>query len=125
MLGLHPEDGQSGTRSGTMTSRVRTPLDTFVDRTGGLYTMPAVAVEVLALADDPRADAAQLKACIERDPALAAKLLRVVNSSMYSPARPVVDLSQAVALLGVKAVKLLALGFTLPERMFDERASTA
>ena len=89
----------------------------------GLYTMPTVAVEVLALADDPQADAARLKACIERDPALAAKLLRVVNSSMYSPARPVADLSQAVALLGVKAVKLLALGFTLPERMFDEQTS--
>lgn len=108
-----------------MAAKKQTALETFVEQTRGLYTMPAVAVEVLALADDPRADAGELKTCIERDPALAAKLLRVVNSSMFSPARPVADLTQAVALLGVKAVKLLALGFTLPERMFDEQTSSA
>lgn len=108
-----------------MTLQAKTPLEAFLDRARPLYTMPAVAVEVLAVVDDPRTDAARLKACIERDPALTAKLLRVVNSSLYSPARPVADLSQAVTLIGVRAVKLLALGFCLPERMFGEKASQA
>jgi len=106
-------------------SRGDHPLERFLSRTGPLYTVPAVALEVTALADDPRADAAALRACIERDAALTAKMLRVVNSSLYAPARKVADLTQAVALLGVKAVKLLALGFCLPDRMFDARASSA
>jgi len=106
-------------------SRGDNPLERFLSRTGPLYTVPAVALEVTALADDPRADAAALRACIERDAALTAKMLRVVNSSLYAPARKVADLTQAVALLGVKAVKLLALGFCLPDRMFDARASSA
>jgi len=103
----------------------KSALDSFLQRVRPLYTMPAVALDVLALADDPRIDATRLKSCIERDPALTAKLLRVVNSSLFSPARPVADLSQAVSLLGLRAVKLLALGFCLPERMFAAQASQA
>lgn len=108
-----------------MTSTGRTTLDLFLERSRPLYTMPAVAAEVLALVDDVRTDATRLKNCIERDPALTTKLLRVVNSSLFSPARTVADLSQAVSLLGLRAVKLLALGFCLPERMFAAEASQA
>lgn len=108
-----------------MHSSANRTLEAFLERARPLYTMPAVALEVLGLVDDARTDATRLKACIERDPALAAKLLRVVNSSLFSPARPVADLSQAVALLGLRAVKLLALGFCLPERMFAAKASQA
>lgn len=99
-------------------TRRETQLNTFVRQARDLYSLPAVAVEVLALADDSQADAGKLKALIERDPALSAKLLRVVNSSLFGLARPVADLHQAIALLGVKALKLLVLGFSLPERMF-------
>lgn len=105
-----------------MTFHGDTALDAFVRQARPLYTMPAVALEVLRLADDPRTDAARLKACIERDPALTAKLLRIVNSSLFGPARAVTDLAQAVTLLGVKPLKLLVLGFCLPERLFHDRA---
>jgi HD-like signal output (HDOD) protein/GGDEF domain-containing protein len=87
--------------------------------------MPAVAVEVLTLVDDPRSDAGQLKACVERDPALTSKLLRVVNSSLFGLSRKVSDLNQAVALLGAKSLKLLALGFCLPDRLFAAKGSEA
>lgn len=100
-------------------------LDQFVGRSRRLYSMPAVAVEVLSLADDPLVDAPRLKRCIERDPALAAKLLRVVNGSFFGLARQVTDLNQAIALLGVKALKLLVLGFSLPDRLFAAKGSDA
>lgn len=85
--------------------------------------MPAVAIDVLMLADDPSADAGRLRQCIERDPALAAKLLRVVNSSLFGLGRPVTDLTQAVAMLGVKSLKLLVLGFSLPDRLFAAKGT--
>ena len=83
-----------------------------------LYTLPAVAIEVLELANGPQVDTARLKACIECDPALTTKLLRVVNSSLFGLSRRVSDLNQALAVLGTKPLKMLVLGFGLPEPLF-------
>jgi HD-like signal output (HDOD) protein/GGDEF domain-containing protein len=94
-------------------------LQRFVDRAGSLYSLPAVAMEVLELTSQPGVDARALKECVERDPALTGKLLRVVNSPMFGLTREVCDLNQALALLGVKPLKLLALGFSLPKGLFS------
>ncbi|QDT01452.1 HDOD domain-containing protein [Adhaeretor mobilis] len=94
------------------------PLATLVRRSSSLYTLPAVAAEVLRLTECPQVDAQALKECIERDPALTAKVLRVVNSSLFGLSSGVSDLNQAVAMLGVKPLKLLVLGFSLPENLF-------
>ncbi|MCC6492500.1 MAG: HDOD domain-containing protein, partial [Pirellulales bacterium] len=93
-------------------------IDLIIRRAGSLYTLPAVAVDVLQLTDSPKVDVRALKACIERDPALTVKILRVVNSSIFGLPREVSDLNQALALLGIKPLKLLALGFSLPESLF-------
>jgi HD-like signal output (HDOD) protein/GGDEF domain-containing protein len=95
------------------------PLEHLVDKAGQLYSLPAVAMEVLELTDSPTVDVPGLKACIENDPALTTKVLRVVNSSLFGLSREVCDLSQALSLLGTKPLKLLVLGFSLPERLFD------
>ncbi|HVX12268.1 MAG TPA: HDOD domain-containing protein [Pirellulales bacterium] len=87
-----------------------------------LYTLPAVALEVLELANSPQVDTARVKACIERDPALTAKLLRVVNSSLFGLTRRVSSLNQALAVLGTKPLKMLVLGFGLPEPLFSGQA---
>lgn len=86
---------------------------------GQLYSLPAVALKVLELVERPDVDAAVLRECIEKDPALAAKILRVVNSSLFGPAQPIADLGQALAFLGAKPLKLLVLGFSLPSKMFQ------
>lgn len=90
----------------------------FVERTGQLYSLPAVAAEVLRLTSEPQIDPRQLRQCIETDPALAARLLRVVNSSLFGPTRPVTDLNQALTLLGIRPLKMLVLGFSLPKELF-------
>jgi HD-like signal output (HDOD) protein/GGDEF domain-containing protein len=77
-----------------------------------------VAVRVLALTDSPTIDARALKECIENDPALTSKILRVVNSSLFGLSREVTDLTQAIGLLGINPLKLLVLGFSLPDRLF-------
>jgi HD-like signal output (HDOD) protein len=97
-------------------------IDQIVSRAGRLYSLPAVAVEVLKLTEQEKVDVRAIKNCIERDPALTAKILRVVNSSVFGLPREVGDLNQALALLGIKPLKLLALGFSLPENLFLEAA---
>jgi HD-like signal output (HDOD) protein/GGDEF domain-containing protein len=95
------------------------PLSTFLARAKELYTLPAAALKVLELTASPQVDVRALKNCIETDPTLTAKLLRVVNSSLFGLSRQVSDLNQALALLGVKPLKLLVLGFSLPKALFE------
>ena len=92
-------------------------LDRFVARIGQLYSLPAVAVKLLELTAQPQVDLRALKACIENDPALVTKVLRVVNSSLFALTCEVRDLNQALALLGIKPLKLLVLGFSMSETL--------
>lgn len=94
-------------------------LTELVAKADRLYTLPAVAAEVLELCRHPRVDCRALKRSIERDPALTARLLKTVNSSLFGVRKPVTDLNQALGLLGTKALKMLVLSFSLPDELFD------
>jgi len=93
------------------------PLDRFAQQADQLYSLPAVALEVVRLAGQPQVDPRQLKLVLESDPALAARILKVVNSSLFGLSRQVSDLQQALALLGLKPLKALLLGFSLPPNL--------
>ena len=98
-------------------------LETITKRASGLYSLPEVAVQVLKLTENKKVDTRALKECIERDPALVVKVLKVVNSSLFGLQSEVVDLNQALALLGSNTLKLLVLGFSLPDALFAEVAA--
>jgi diguanylate cyclase (GGDEF)-like protein len=97
-------------------------LDAIIRRAHQLYSLPAVAVEVLELTAGATVDARALKLCLEKDPALTSKVLRVVNSSLFGLSGHVADLNQALALLGTKPLKMLVLGFSLPQQLFTNLA---
>lgn len=90
----------------------------FIRRSERLYSLPAVAMEVIQLTAEARVDTRALKQCLERDPALTARILRVVNSSLFAPSRQICDLTQALGLLGTRPLKMLVLGFSLPKELF-------
>ena len=92
------------------------PLLANADR---LYSLPGVAMEVLQLTSQPYLDTRALKNCLENDPALAARILKVVNSSIFGLPRKVSDLTQALGLLGIKPLKMLVLGFSLPKQLWE------
>ncbi len=93
-------------------------LEPIVARARHLYSLPRVASQVLELTAEPDIDVAALKACIENDPALTVKILKVVNSSLFGFSGEIGDLGQALALIGIKPLKLLVLGFSLPDELF-------
>lgn len=95
-------------------------LDQLASRAGSLYSLPAVALEILQLTNSPKVEVHALKDRIECDPALTTKILRTVNSSVFGLSGKVSDLNQAIALLGIKSLKMLALGFSLPKTLFEE-----
>jgi len=56
--------------------------------------MPAVALEVIDLVQDPNVDTDRLADTIASDPALASKILKTVNSSFYAQAQSLSGTSQ-------------------------------
>ncbi|MCC7294168.1 MAG: GGDEF domain-containing protein [Phycisphaerales bacterium] len=82
-----------------------------------LPSLPAVAMQILALTRDESVSADSIAAVLQNDPALTARLLKVVNSSMFGIARKVTSVRQAVVLLGLRGVKVLALGFSLTDAL--------
>jgi HD-like signal output (HDOD) protein/GGDEF domain-containing protein len=101
-----------------MRSESAATLERLVARAGQLFSLPVVAIQVLELTNSPQVDNRAIKDCIENDPALTSKILRVVNSSLFGLSREVSDLNQAIAMLGSKPLKLLVLGFSLPNSLF-------
>jgi len=78
-----------------------------------LPVLPQVAGKVMALANDPSADAARLSALIHQDQALAAHVLRIANSPAYMPRTPIASLQHAVAMLGVNQLSEIAVTVSL------------
>jgi HD-like signal output (HDOD) protein len=87
-----------------------------------LPTLPTVAVELLQLTQDPDVDLADIARLVQYDQALAAKILRTVNSSYYSLTQPCPTIKRALAYLGLSTVKSLVLGFSLVDltRTWDD-----
>ena len=78
-----------------------------------LPVLPQVAGKVMALTNDPAADAARLSALIHQDQALAAHVLRIANSPAYMPRTPIASLQHAVAMLGVNQLSEIAVTISL------------
>jgi HD-like signal output (HDOD) protein len=76
---------------------------------GRLPTLPEAATRAMAVAKDPNSSLAKLASVIERDPALAAGILKLANSALYRTASGVGNLHQAVVRLGVRECQNLIL----------------
>lgn len=99
----------------------QTTLDSVV-ASPHLPSLPAVAFEVIDLVQRPDVGIEQLAATIGNDPALSSKILKTVNSSFYAQARSITTINQAIVVMGMNAVRTLALGFTLVDSVDNEGA---
>ena len=88
-------------------------LKTVVDRIEELPTLPQVAAKIMRLIDDPATSATDVHKVMSRDPALAAKMLKLVNSAFYGLPHKVSNLNQAIVLLGFNTIKSLALSVSV------------
>ncbi len=80
-------------------------------------TIPGVAREALSLVANPRTSLADIGAFIARDPSLALRVLKMVNSVIYGFPQRISSLSQAVLLLGLNAVRGILLSATVVDLM--------
>lgn len=78
-----------------------------------LPTNPAIAAQIISLVEDPNSSAEQFARVIENDPALAASLIKVGNSSFFSQRHPVTSIQRAVTVLGLRRIRMAAVSFQL------------
>jgi diguanylate cyclase (GGDEF)-like protein len=85
-----------------------------------LPSMPAVAIQILDLCQRDEPAMAEIAKLISSDPALSAKILRLTNSPMYGLKCEIRTVSHAICLLGLSAVRPLALSFSLVKGLQDK-----
>lgn len=78
-----------------------------------LPTLPGTALAFLRLCDNPNVGVADVAAVAQRDPALLARILQVANSPFYAPREPVTEGFRAAAILGLRNLKLVGVGFAI------------
>lgn len=78
-----------------------------------------VALAILELSKSEDANYHELARIIQVDPALAGRLIKLANSAHAFSHRPAVSVSDAIARLGLPAVRNLALGFSLIDEYRD------
>ena len=84
-------------------------LKTTVGNLNRLPTLPEAATKAMSVAKDPHSSLGKLSGVIERDPTLAAGILKLANSALYRTTYGVGSLHGAVVRLGVRECQNLIL----------------
>jgi HD-like signal output (HDOD) protein len=80
-------------------------LEDLVDGTVRIPTLPTVLREMQAITSSAEGSAKEAARVIETDPAIATRVLRLVNSSFYALKNPVSNINLACSILGLKVIK--------------------
>lgn len=78
-----------------------------------IATLPEVTMKIIKLVEDPDSTAQDLNNVISNDPALGARILKVVNSAFYGLPGQIGSINRAIVLLGLNAVKNIAIAASL------------
>jgi HD-like signal output (HDOD) protein len=80
-----------------------------VEHTPNLPSLPVVVTKIIAAVDDPNSTIGRLNDLISKEPALAARMLRLANSAYFGRRNGMVSLPQCALVLGFNTIRSLAL----------------
>ena len=92
-----------------------------MSRVTEVSSLPEVTVKIVQVVENPDASARDIHDIVRSDPALAAKILKVVNSAFYGLPAQIAGLDRAILMLGLSVVKNLALATSLSRLLKAER----
>jgi HD-like signal output (HDOD) protein len=78
-----------------------------------IATLPEITLRIIQLVEDPKSTAQDLHNVISKDPALCTRILKVVNSAFYGLPGQIGSINRAIVLLGLNAVKNIAIAASL------------
>ncbi|NLX23699.1 MAG: GGDEF domain-containing protein [Phycisphaerae bacterium] len=91
--------------SGTLLDKIK--------RTASLPSPPGMALQILQLCQSQDVSLGQLADTLAADPALSLRLLKYANSALVGANKKITNVRDAVLLLGMRSVRLMALSFSL------------
>ncbi|MEM6750277.1 MAG: HDOD domain-containing protein [Planctomycetota bacterium] len=94
-------------------SAVDAVVQSAIGEVSHIATLPEVTMKIIQLVEDPDSTAQDLNKVISSDPALGARILKVVNSAFYGLPGQIGSINRAVVLLGLNAVKNIAIAASL------------
>ena len=90
-------------------------LEQAIMTAGDLPTIPVVATKVMQLIENEKATADELAKVVASDPAVAARVLKISNSSFYGCQRQIQTLSSAIVILGFNTLKSLVVAASVKQ----------
>jgi HD-like signal output (HDOD) protein len=84
-----------------------------IKKVSTIATLPEVTARIIKTVEDPKSTAQQLHQIVAHDPALVTRVLKVVNSSFYGLPGQIGSVERAIVLLGLNAVKNIAVAASL------------
>lgn len=94
-------------------------LQEYIEDKDKLPSPPAIALKILDAVREEEGSFDSLADIIKSDPALTAQTLKIANSSLYGLPDKVTSLSQAISVIGTKALKNIALSFVIMDDFKD------
>lgn len=88
-----------------------------MNRVTDISSLPEITTRIVEVVENPKSTAQDMHDIVKHDPALAAKVLKVVNSAFYGLPSQIASLDRAIVMLGLSAVKNIALAASL-SRLF-------
>jgi putative nucleotidyltransferase with HDIG domain len=95
-----------------------------LEKVENLPTLPVVAKQIQKLIASPNSTMIQIAAIIAKDQAIAARVIRLINSAFYGLGGKVTSIQQAIVFLGLNTVKNLVMGVSVV-KIFEESPSQA
>ena len=90
-------------------------LEILIMTASDLPTIPVVATKVMQLIESESATAEELAKVVASDPAVAARVLKISNSSFYGCQRQIQTLSHAIVVLGFATLKSLVVAASVKQ----------
>ena len=88
-------------------------LEPLLKQAGQLPSLPDVYIRVTELLENESSTGMKIGEAVQSDPALTARILKLINSAYYGLQNPVTSIPQAVTLLGRQQLKQVLLGSVL------------
>jgi putative nucleotidyltransferase with HDIG domain len=103
-----------------MTANAMSPPESLRDAVSHLNSLPSIpkiAQKILSLKLITDEGERTLLKLIEQDPLLSAKVIGMANAPLFGAAREIMTVRDAATVLGIKRVKMIALGFAMMSSM--------
>lgn len=99
--------------SGTRGPRAHVKFNELLSNIQEVCPLPAAAQRVAQLCADPKARIEQIAEVVATDPSLAAVTMRIANSSVFGRTRAVMQLEEAVVMIGLSELQSMAMAMAL------------